>query len=347
MLVANMTTSDHTTRTLLLSKKDNGTLIVTRGSTSNFDPEAGDITTGHSQIKAFSLLNLTAQAYNFNDDGRLLGWGLRNEVGIDEEPNTGGLYSVENSADEVRRSGKDIHQDNPAEEMNFLGYLRPENGTVQSANQGKNFGYPSCYTAWDATTIPNYSGQVGQQFAINTLNATNNDTICQSNYVAPRIAMQAHMAPLDIKFNSAGSEAWVTLHGSWDRTNPVGYKVGAIAFAAGEPTEPSTSNTALTDIVSNQDNSKCPDNCFRPVGMAWDSQGRLFFSSDKTGEIYVITKAGATGNGGNSSGVDSAMPSSTASAASSTSSKKSAAPHVSAVSTSLLCLALLFVFGLI
>jgi hypothetical protein len=29
--------------------------------------------------------------------------------------------------------------------------------------------------------------------------------------------------------------------------------------------------------------------------MAWDSQGRLFFSSDATGEIYVITREDGSG----------------------------------------------------
>lgn len=32
------------------------------------------------------------------------------------------------------------------------------------------------------------------------------------------------------------------------------------------------------------------DDCFRPVGLAWDKKGRLFMSSDQTGEIYVITR---------------------------------------------------------
>lgn len=134
-LVNNMTTSDHTTRTLLLSKKAPGMLIVTRGSTSNLDPEAQDISTGHSQVKAFDLTNMTGP-YDFNGDGLLLGWGLRNEVGIAEEPSSGGLYSVENSVDEMTRMGVDIHATNPAEELNYLGTMMDNT----SPNQGSNFG---------------------------------------------------------------------------------------------------------------------------------------------------------------------------------------------------------------
>lgn len=46
--------------------------------------------------------------------------------------------------------------------------------------------------------------------------------------------------------------------------------------------------------------SKCPDDCFRPVGLAWDSKGRLWFSSDSTGEIYVLQHDGSSGDDGNS-----------------------------------------------
>lgn len=38
------------------------------------------------------------------------------------------------------------------------------------------------------------------------------------------------MAPDDIKFNDSGNEAWVTFRGSWDRTDPVGYKLSVCCF---------------------------------------------------------------------------------------------------------------------
>jgi hypothetical protein len=83
------------------------------------------------------------------------------------------------------------------------------------------------------------------------------------------------------------------MHGSWDRTAPVGYKVSTIDFADGSPVAPSDSMTALTDIFYNADNTKCPNTCFRPVGLALDSHGRMFVSSDKSGEIFVLAKTGA------------------------------------------------------
>lgn len=75
-----------------------------------------------------------------------------------------------------------------------------------------------------------------------------------------------------------------------DRTVPIGYKVSRIDFANGEPIAAANSTTACTDIFANADTSVCPNNCFRPVGIAFDGQGRMFVSSDATGEIYVVIR---------------------------------------------------------
>jgi hypothetical protein len=39
---------------------------------------------------------------------------------------------------------------------------------------------------------------------------------------------------------------------------------------------------------------ECPDNCFRPVGLAWDSKDRLFVTSDSTGEIFILERQSGT-----------------------------------------------------
>lgn len=100
-------------------------LLVSRGSDGNVDDEAAEQSSGHSQLRAFNLTDLGQDddPYDYMD-GVLLGWGLRNSVGVAEHPVTGGIYSVENSVDQLRRSGKDIHTNNPAEEMNFHSTLR-------------------------------------------------------------------------------------------------------------------------------------------------------------------------------------------------------------------------------
>ena len=110
-----MSNSDHTTRTLLLSQRSPGLLLVSRGSDSNEDSDAKNKATGHSQLKAFDITKVGDQPYDFASQGTLLGWGLRNSVGVAEEPLTGGIWSVENSVDQMKRNGVDIHQDNPGE----------------------------------------------------------------------------------------------------------------------------------------------------------------------------------------------------------------------------------------
>ena len=260
-LVTGMNTDDHTTRTLLVSGKAIKTLLVSRGSTSNIDPLASDVSTGHSQIKAFDLGRVPTNGYQFDTDGLRLGyaslradlsylasvlsreaclaskrtflflprlclehsifvcskerltpqfcrsWGLRNSVGVAEHPETGGLYSVENSADEVVRDGVNVHENNPGEEMNYHGTL--VGNTDRS--QGSNHGYPECFAAWDPTALPNQGDlAVGRQFSLNSTS----DDVCAGR-TAPRLTFQAHMAPLDIKFNGSGEQAWVTFHGSW------------------------------------------------------------------------------------------------------------------------------------
>ena len=116
------------------------------------------------------------------------------------------------------------------------------------------------------------------------------------------------MAPIDLDFNNSGTEAWVTFRGSWDRSDPVGYKLAMIPFENGEPVAAPDNATSTIDILTNEDNSRCPDNCFRPVSIAFDSNGRLFMSSDASGEIYVVARVenrgGATGASGSKPGDD-------------------------------------------
>ena len=70
-LVTGMNTDDHTTRTLLISAKAANTLLVSRGSTSNIDPLASNISTGHSQI---GLGQVPANGYQFDTAGVRLGY---------------------------------------------------------------------------------------------------------------------------------------------------------------------------------------------------------------------------------------------------------------------------------
>lgn len=177
--------TDHTTRTLLYPRHVNNTLVVSRGSTSNFDIGATTVSTGISQVRAFALNGSMSSPYDYGTSGMLLGWGLRNDVGVAEHPTTGGIWSVENSIDQLTRNGADIHENNPGEELNWLGYLNGTNETTQ----GTDFGYPYCLTAWDPSVLPdNGNITVGTPFA----SVSSNDSMCAKTTV-PRLTFQAHM----------------------------------------------------------------------------------------------------------------------------------------------------------
>lgn len=110
-------------------------------------------------------------------------------MGLAEHPGTGGVYAVENSADGVLRAGVDIHEDNPGEEMNFLGVAAAGNGSGEG-EVGGNYGYPDCFALWDADGFPDRGNlTVGSQFALDP-GGVINDAACAADYVPPRLTFQ-------------------------------------------------------------------------------------------------------------------------------------------------------------
>jgi glucose/arabinose dehydrogenase len=200
----------HSSRTLLMSKKAPGTLLVSRGSGPNIDTRARDINEGISQIRAFDVSG-PPKRYRYTD-GKVIAWGLRNSVGLGENPADGGIWSNENASDNMKtRDGKDIHETSPGEEINYHGTL-----TGASSLHGKNYGYPECAAAWDLDVLPRTSGlKVGTQFTYTDTAKGITDESCGSNFIPPRITLPSHWAPIDIAFNSKGTAAFMTSHGSW------------------------------------------------------------------------------------------------------------------------------------
>lgn len=83
-----------------------------------------------------------------------------------------------------------------------------------------------------------------------------------------------------------------------DREPGIGYELSRIEFDEnGQPTAASDSRDAAVRIMYNQDVSACPSGCLRPVGLAFDSQGRLFVSSDRIGELWILTQSNGGGSG--------------------------------------------------
>jgi glucose/arabinose dehydrogenase len=207
--VTGMSQLGHISRTLLMSKKAPGILLVSRGSGPNVDPLARDINSGVSQIRSFNVSGIPKSVKYI--DGRVIAWGLRNSIGLGENPADGGIWSNENASDGMKRQGKDIHETSPGEEINYHGDL-----IGKSELHGKNYGYPECAAVWDVSALPtNEQLKIGGQFTYSDTVAAVDDNTCEKNYIPPRLALPSHWAPIDIEFNSKGTVAYMTSHGSW------------------------------------------------------------------------------------------------------------------------------------
>ncbi|KAG9234928.1 hypothetical protein BJ875DRAFT_289184 [Amylocarpus encephaloides] len=275
----------HLTRTLLVSKKFPELIMVGRGSDGNIDTGAKSISTGRSMIRVFNLTEVTRNPVAYTTGGFLLGWGLRNPVGIGENLANGDIWSIDQGEDDVRRNNRDIHNTNPGEKLNFHGQL-------DSSDLGANYGYPECIPAYDTSVLGINGIQVGEQFWVEGYSQTAaQDANCKSR-TAPRLVFPAHNSPIDIKFKRDGSAAYISWHGSWNRNPADGFRLDRVDFNAdGQPKEPSTSTQAGVHVMSNSNMGGCPYNCFRPSGLAFDNKDRLFMSSDSTGEIFIINGA--------------------------------------------------------
>lgn len=109
--------------------------------------------------------------------------------------------------DDVHLNSKDVHNENPAEKLNYHGIINETNNRYK----GANFGYPSCVAAWDTQLLGVSSLQVGSLFKP--------DGVPQASDCAQRepgrLHFHSHTAPLDIKFNANATSAYITFHGSW------------------------------------------------------------------------------------------------------------------------------------
>ena len=178
--------------------------------------------------------------------GTLLAFGIRNPAGfafLPPSPLSTRLWVVDNGAsiDNVTGLTATFVNDNPADELNFVD-LSP------GVPQGQFFGFPDCTTIWNPDADPVGDPQfthfvTGEQFSL-LLEPQRGNAFCQAvhNNVPPRLSFQAHSVPLDLKFffpdhvvnqTDGGvslplawaGDAFVSFHGSFDRTPPTGYGV--------------------------------------------------------------------------------------------------------------------------
>ncbi|EGY20481.1 uncharacterized protein VDAG_10110 [Verticillium dahliae VdLs.17] len=184
-VIKDMYNAGHTSRTLLVSDKAPGLLVVSRGSEGNVDAMALRRASGHSQLRVFNVTSIATdgEASSFSRDGKISGWGLRNSVGVVEHPDDGGMWSVENSVDNLERDGVGIHPSNPGEELYFHGFL---NGSTYS--QEANYGYPICLALWSTDGFPRLGNMsTGDQFEASNDRADDTSG-CSTQYTAPDLS---------------------------------------------------------------------------------------------------------------------------------------------------------------
>jgi glucose/arabinose dehydrogenase len=286
VVVRNLPCCHHITRTILFD--DQNRLYVQSGSGSNVDPDPS-----HGQIRRFA--NMTKLPLDWLD-GELFASGLRNEVGLRFDPH-GRLFGVENGRDELFRAdlGGDIHQDNPAEEVNIF------------AIPGRFYGYPYCWTQFD---LPNVTTPRGTQWADKQFFPNVSDEWCRTirNVVPPAWSLQAHMAPLDIIFSEKNSSfpssfqgAFIAFHGSWNRNVSVGYRVDMLTLdkQVGLPVSQLTMLSYNGSVPTNTSVGATQQDLWphRPVGLTWakchaNADNCLLVTSDESGVILALVYEG-------------------------------------------------------
>ncbi|MFN8489347.1 MAG: superoxide dismutase family protein [Caldilineaceae bacterium] len=187
--------------------------------------------------------------------------GLRNTMGFAWHPQTHELWGMDQGSDWRG-------DDQPPEELNHI-------------EKGANYGWPYCYAAKkvDPYLSVNPPGQTKAEYCAQTMAAT--------------LTYQAHSSPINLVFYTGKqfpaayrNDAFVTMRGSWNRQQAVGYKVVRLHFANGKPV---SFEDFLTGFLI--ENGKAQFG--RPAGLLVLQDGSLLVTDDSNGVIYRITYSGS------------------------------------------------------
>lgn len=193
-----------------------------------------------------------------NSDGsdlKVFAKGLRNSVFMAINPATGEIWATE--------MGRDLLGDNlPPDEINII-------------KEGGNYGWPICYGKNIHDTL----------FDKNTYIR---NPCLEPFETESYIDLPAHSAPLGLAF--VPEEGWpedyrhnllVAYHGSWNRTDPAGYKIVRHKLDA-EGNYLGEEDFLSGWLVNNK------TSLGRPVGIIMNPSGVMYVSDDKAGVIYRI-----------------------------------------------------------
>ncbi|KAF8148681.1 hypothetical protein B0H34DRAFT_736563 [Crassisporium funariophilum] len=314
-----------TTHTLQLEKESGNTvaLLVASGPKTNIDETARDPASGRSQIRRFVLPKNVLPTPSPPPplqwaNGQVIAYGIRNPAGfafLPTSPSMGpspakvkSLLVVENGAsiDNVTGLTPLFVNDNPADELELVTYSTANSVHVVP----KSYGFPDCTTLWNPRADPVGNPQFldrqrGDQFSLN-LEPSRGDSWCQNkaNNEPPVLSFQAHSVPLDVKLYqtplipaacatafpvSFNGHAFISFHGSFDRSPPTGYGVVRVPYPI-ETHDPLGDALGYSFMIQAANLTTCPGSCIRPVGLAFGNDGRLYVSSDSSGELFVIER---------------------------------------------------------
>lgn len=224
-------------------------LYISVGSATNVDAEGVDA----KDPRRAAILE--ADIYGGNT--RVYASGLRNPVGMAWEPTTKKLWTVVNERDGL---GEQLVPD----------YLT-------SVKEGAFYGWP--YSYFGQNVDPRKKGQRA-------------DLVAKA--IKPDLALGSHVAPLGLTFYEGKSfpqryhgGAFIGLHGSWNRAEPVGYKVVFVPFKDGKPT--GKIEDFFTGFAANSKNNNQVYG--RPVGVTVWHDGSLLVSDDAAGKIWRVSVA--------------------------------------------------------
>ena len=221
-----------------------------------------------------------ASIYSMNKDRtdfKKVASGLRNSVFMATNPVDGKIWATEMGRDHL---GDDL----PPDEINEV-------------QEGRNYGWPYCYG-----------------FQIRDITFEPNKTVRCYHLEDPVIGLPAHSAPLGLAF--IPEEGWpedywhdlvVAFHGSWNRTQPTGYKLSRIKLDAQgnyEGTD-STGSPQVEDFISGWLAKDGETALGRPVDVLPGPGGVMYVSDDKAGVVYKIQYLGDAASTSNNVIIDS------------------------------------------
>jgi len=176
--------------------------------------------------------------------------GVRNSVGFDFHPMNNKLFFTDNGRDW-------LGDDSPSCELNRVDF------------EGQFFGYPFKHAS---NVMDPEFGKVNTGY----------------DFVDPILELGAHVAPTGVAFYTGSmfpsqmkNNLFIALHGSWNRSRKVGYKVIRVSFDKNGNVE--ESNDFITGWLKDESVSG------RPSAPFVLSDGSMLLSDDKANVIYRIT----------------------------------------------------------